>query len=155
MNNNESIKALLEDRFEFLYDEGFQILSFDDYKREFGDWQIVFQSSVCLLEIYSSRSEVDITFVPIDANTKKRIGLSTFVYLISNGERFFGNYEGDLLNQQNQIERLSKVLKEYLSEIMLIMNKGISKYDDALEKAGEAVFKKTYEEFRKNRYKPF
>jgi hypothetical protein len=152
MIKNEITKKHLEESFKFLTEKDFHFSTFEYYGSGYGNWKIAFESKVCTLDIYSDRSSVNAVTTPANADIQRKFGLSTLVLYISHGERFIGHYEGPLSNQSDQIERLAKVLEEYIDEIINVLS-AISVHYDGLEKAGKVVFQRAYEGFEKKRYK--
>ncbi len=157
MNDPESIKKLVESTFDFIFEKGFKTVSFAYFPKSFGDWKMTFQSEICVMEIGTTQQEVDIGFMPLNANINKGFGVHTLVYFLSDGKKFLGNYEGDLSNQKDQLERLADLLKEYFESILAIMNDA-SQYYDLLDNAYRNVIRLAFDNYERKhqlkRYKP-
>lgn len=136
----QKIKKQIQQHFRFLFESGFRFSSARMQKEHMGYWEVVLQSDDLLLQIYNDRGEIMLSISPAKSNTDAWYGLGMLIYFITEGERFIGYYNGDLLNKDLQLERLSSILKEYMNEIRDVMkNIGYNKqklqiaYDKFLE----------------------
>jgi hypothetical protein len=158
MENRESIKPLLMKEFDFLHQYGFQFLSYGISKNKGGYWKIRFQSNICLLMVYNEEDQAFILFSPLDATSDERYSMEKLVHYISAGQKFIGYYKGDtsnweiyktdISNWRKQIEWIANILREYLNQIITVMN-DLPKHREGIEKLEKEYDIKSDEDFRK------
>lgn len=132
--------------FGFLIDKGYQV-------HDARSWYVSLKSAKCFIKILSDRSEISVTFAPVNVKTKHEIGLGTLIYYISRGKNFVGYFEGNLAWGKNkQLERLSSLLSQYLDQIESLFEKDFEELNKDLalsqKKYGEMLEKSYSEKFR-------
>ncbi len=127
----ESISREIEYYFQFLLDRGYKV--YDIKELPMGNWQVIFALNDCAIVIYSDRDDVDILFSPIDSNFDYRVGLSTMIYFLTNGQVFVGRSKKSFFNtRKKSFEKLSNLLKEYIDRIIPYFGRDYEKYKHEL-----------------------
>jgi hypothetical protein len=132
--------------FGFLIDKGYQI-------HDARSWYVTLKSSKCFIRILSDRSEISVSFAPVNVETKHEINLGTLIYYISRGKNFVGYFEGNLAWGKNkQLERLSSLLSQYLDQIESLFEKDFEELNKELalsqKKYGEILEESYSKKFR-------
>lgn len=87
----------------------------------------------CGIVIYSDQGEIGVLFSPIDSNLTYRIGLEAMIYFLSNGQVFVGKMEKSFFNTRKKaFEQLSRLLEEYIDQIVPYFGKDYEKYKHEL-----------------------
>jgi hypothetical protein len=88
-------------------------------------WNVILESSRCLVHIFQERSDIFLTIAPLKALTplneigiQEQIGLQSMIYFLSDRNKFIGLYEKSFYKTRNkQLEVLASLLEEYLDQI--------------------------------------
>ena len=119
MTKVDSIIKKVDKYFNFLYDNGF-IRSNAEYVAELnGNWDVEFKSQDCFIYVISDRNEIILEIAPAkNPSIKNRVSLEREIYFLSNGSVIVEPFKGNLaLGEQKQLDRISKLLKEYIIQI--------------------------------------
>lgn len=123
MNKLYEFNPIIKDirnHFGFLFDKGYKIRSAHVPFLGIGDWEIVLESSECLIKLYTDRSTIFLVFAPVDSKIDNRLGIETIIYYIT--KKFVGRFYGDIYkkgddDRKKQFSELADLLKEYLDQI--------------------------------------
>ena len=119
MTKVDSIIKKVDKYFNFLYDNGF-IRSNAEYVAELnGNWDVEFKSQDCFIYVISDRNEIILEIAPAkNPSIKNRVSLEREIYFLSNGSVIVEPFKGNLAwGEQKQLDRISKLLKEYIIQI--------------------------------------
>ena len=157
MNTNEVrlnfITRNVVRHFKFLFDKGFNVSNASGFFDSFGNWFVKFESSKCFLTVLSDRDEVTIRIYPIKADRKIVIGLKSIIFYLSKGQTFIGNYQGNLLwGTRKQLEQASKLLEEYIDQIIPYMGNEFQRIADDYKLASEKYLELQISTFRGRGY---
>ena len=146
IHQENSMVKDVKNHFGFLFEKGYQI-------HDARSWCVVLKSSKCFIRILSDRSEISVSFAPVNVETKHEIGLGTLIYYISRGKNFVGYFEGNLAWGKNkQLERLSSLLNLYIDQIESLFEKDFEELNKDLalsqKKYGETLEESYSKKFR-------
>jgi hypothetical protein len=147
----QKIKQDVKKHFEFLFDSGFHFYSAKYQKEHMRYWEIILRSKGLLVKIYDDRGEIMMSAISARSKDGSWYGLGTLVYFITKGEYFIGRYEGNLLDKDSQMQRLSEILRKYVDEIYEVMGSGFESNRGQLQITHQQVLDLYQEAYRKSR----
>lgn len=120
-----SIQKSVERYFLFLSKKGYRIRSAGFTNSGIHPWDIIYESSQCLIHIYEERSEICLTLAPLSTinvagqiNPQDQIALQSLIYYLSSGKRFVGLFGSDFYrDKKKQFEALADLLKEHIDQV--------------------------------------
>jgi hypothetical protein len=125
-NKLNPVRKDIEHYFSFLFDKGFKF-RYTNFAVHVGmiSWEVILESSSCIIYLYEERGEVRLTFAPLSAinsnngiEIKDQIGIQTMIYYLSKGENFIDLFDSDFYtDRQKQFMELANLLKEYVDQI--------------------------------------
>jgi hypothetical protein len=140
VENERIISGKIEQHFKFLFDRGFHIRSVKYYPQHMGNWIVILESQVCLINVTHDRGEITLSLAPNHGEKDQMwFGLRTIVFYLSEGKTYVNVFDGELREKDMQFERLTKILAEYIDEIMLVMGKDFEKHRSKLQAAKKQV----------------
>jgi len=113
----QRIKNSIRKHFKFLFELGFRFHSAKYQKEHMGYWEVILQSKDLFVQVYNDRGEIMLSIGHAQSKDDVWYGLSVLVYFITKGEHFIGSYDGDLIDKDKQLQRLSNILSKYLDDI--------------------------------------
>lgn len=133
MTKTDFILKYIKKYFGFLYEKNYKIQSVDYHPDAFGNWEVLFESSECVIQIAMDRDELFVEFIPLHGGQDNRIGLKSMIYYISQGHIFISSFKGNLFwGRKKQFERYSNLLREYIDQIAPYFGDDFYKYKDDL-----------------------
>lgn len=113
-----SIRYDVEQHFSFLHDFGFVIQSIDFHPKGFGNWEVVYASKECLVEISNDRDGIDLNFMPLNKDKTFRVGIKGMIYYVTQGQKFIDYFwTRPFPSRGEQMKELAILLNEYLNQI--------------------------------------
>jgi len=113
-----SIRGDVERYFRFLHDFGFVVQSVDYHPKSFGNWEVVYASEECLVEISNDRDGIDLNFMPLNKDGTFRVGIKGMIYCVTQGQKFIDYFSpSPFPSRDEQMKELAILLKEYLAQI--------------------------------------
>lgn len=108
----------VERHFRFLRDFGFAVQSVDYHLKGFGNWEVVYASKECLVEISNDRDGIDLNFMPLNKDETFHIGIKGMIYYVTQGQKFVDYFlVRPFPSRDDQLKELAILLKEYLAQI--------------------------------------
>jgi hypothetical protein len=119
------IRRDIEHFFSFLFEMGYSFRYTDFNGRGMLLWEVVFESSECLIHIFKERSDIFLVFAPLNAismnndiRINDEIAIEPMIYYVSKGEKFIGLFEANIYrNRKKLLGALADLLKEYIDQI--------------------------------------
>jgi hypothetical protein len=114
--------------FGFLFDKGYRIRE-TIYNWLGGYWNVVLESTNCLVHIHSDHGEIFLAFSPLNTELESLIGIRPMIYFLSQGQIFVDSYKGNFSQEKKgQFERLASLTKEHIDEITPYFGDDFEKY---------------------------
>lgn len=113
--------------FGFLFEKGYKVRYKSFKQRRMVFWDVILESSKCLIHFFQDRSEIRLTLAPpqeIIINDKEivindQIGIQIIIYYLSNGKEFIGIYEKDFYrDKKKQFRALADLLYKHYDQII-------------------------------------
>jgi hypothetical protein len=115
---SNSILRDVKHYFGYLLDGGYQIRSLACHSEAFGNWEVIFESSACAIQVSCDRNEVFVEFAPAKSDMKRLIGLGSMIFYLSEGQQIVGHFEGKLFGgRKKQLQKMADLLRAYLDKI--------------------------------------
>jgi hypothetical protein len=137
LTDERSISKLVERHFQFLFDLGFFFQFVKYYPQHMGNWIVILESTDCLVYFLQDRGYIFLAFghndnYAHDLNALLKniqwFGLTALVYYLSKGRNYIGHFEGELREEEKQLERLARIAVAYIDEIIPIIGKDFEKH---------------------------
>jgi hypothetical protein len=129
LNKLNPVRKEIEHYFGFLFDMGFKFrdTNFAGHEGMIG-WEVILESSKCLIYMYQERSEIHLTFAPLNAHNaitmnigigiNDQIDIKTMIFYLSKGQNFIDIFDDDVYrSRKKQFEALANLVKEHIDQI--------------------------------------
>ena len=107
--------------FDYLLERGFRIVSIIFVDQEMQHWAVVMASNECLIKIYNHQDEIMLGISTLQLYHEAGFfDLEELSYLARRGEKHPGRYLAEVLEEEQQFERLANLLKDYLEDVVFL-----------------------------------
>lgn len=119
--------------FSFLFSNGYRARDIWCSIPSLRAWNVILESSDCLIIIAMDRDELFLSFAPLDSDSTDRICLEAMIYFLSHEKVFVVAVDkNSVQNKTSQFEKMSSLLKDYHDHIVPYFGRDFSKYREEL-----------------------
>jgi hypothetical protein len=127
------IHAEVRRHFDFLFKRGFSIVSATTDNECLGNWQIIMMAGECLIKIYCNRGKINLALSTLQLyNEIGLFDLDGLIFYANGGEESFTRLEVVAMDERQQFDRLTGLLKKYIDDILTLFEKISSQRDKDL-----------------------